>query len=44
VGDAAGTSANEEVAITANRIVINNVKVFMAACCQSLPATDKRQL
>jgi hypothetical protein len=38
----AGVCANEEVAITvANRIVINDVKVFMAACCQLSVAGDK---
>ena len=32
----------QEVAIkVANRIVINDVKVFMAACCQSSVADDK---
>jgi len=34
-GDVAGACANREVAIpVANRIVINDVKVFMVACCQ----------
>ena len=40
----AGACANEEVAITvANRIVINDVKVFMVACCQRSVAGDKRE-
>jgi hypothetical protein len=38
----AGVCANEEVAIAvANRIVINDVKVFMAACCQLSVLGDK---
>jgi len=41
-GDVTGLCANEEVAITvANRIVINDVKVFMAASCQNSVAGDK---
>ena len=41
-GDVAGVCANEEVAITvANRIVINEIKVFMAACCQLSVQADK---
>ena len=41
-GDMAGVCANEEVAITvANRIVINDIKVFMAACYQLSVQADK---
>lgn len=38
----AGACANDEVAIAvANRIVINDVKVFIPACCQLLVPGDK---
>jgi hypothetical protein len=41
-GDVSGVCANKEVASNvANRIVISDVKSFMAACCQNSVAGDK---
>lgn len=41
-GDVPEVCANEGVEIkAANTIVINDVKVFMAACCQRTVAGDK---
>ncbi|MFL6506045.1 MAG: hypothetical protein ACJ8KC_11585, partial [Candidatus Udaeobacter sp.] len=40
-GDVAGVCANEVAIKNANRIVINDIKVFMAAFCQQSANCDK---